>query len=233
MISAFQKKLAPMARKARRLRELRESSSGVAFVEFAFTLPIILALGMLGGETANYTITHMQVSQLAMQVSDNASRVGELDVLVDRRVFEDDVNEVFVGAEKLGDKIDIFENGRIILSSLELNEDGGQWIHWQRCRGAKDFTSSYGVEGDGESGTGFQGMGEPGQIITASEDTAVMFVEISYDYQSLTPFDFLDGKNIHYTAAFNVRDVRNLEQLFPSQSGQNPSSCSVFSADRP
>ena len=233
MIAAFQKQLSKITKKSRRLRALPHAKSGVAMVEFAFTAPIVLTLGLLGSETAYYAITHMQVSQVAMQVADNASRVGEQDVLVARRVFEDDINEVFVGAEKLGERINIFENGRVILSSLEQNEDGGQWIHWQRCRGAKNFTSSYGVEGAGESGNSFDGMGEDGRKITASAGTAVMFVEISYDYEALTPFDYLDGETLTYTAAFNIRDSRDLSALFPSQSGQNSANCSVFSADRP
>jgi len=233
MIVAFQEKLAPLMRKARRLRALPQAKSGVAMVEFAFTAPIVLSLGLLGTETAYYAITHMQVSQIAMQVADNASRVGEQDVLVARRVFEDDINETFVGAEKLGERIDIFENGRVILSSLQQNDGGGQWIQWQRCRGAKNHTSSFGVEGTGEFGTSFAGMGASGREITAAPGTAVMFVEIVYDYDALTPLDFLDGETLTYTAAFNIRDNRDLTQLYPSQSGQNAANCSTFSADRP
>ena len=233
MITAFRKAVTPMARGIRRLRSLPRAKSGIAMTEFAFTAPIVLSLGMLGSETAYYAITHMQVSQVAMQVADNASRVGEQDVLVARRVFEDDINEVLVGAEKLGARLKIFERGRVILSSLQQNEDGGQWIQWQRCRGAKNFTSSYGTEGTGEFGTAFAGMGEDGRKITASAGTAVMFVEIAYDYEAITPFEFLDGEQLRYTAAFNVRDNRDLTQLYPSQSGQNSANCATFSADRP
>jgi len=230
---------APIFALGRRMRRLRrriaQDRSGVAFVEFAFTAPVVLAMGMLGTETAYYVITHMQVSQLAMQVADNASRVGEQDVLTSRRVFESDINESLVGAEKLGETFGIFERGRVIISSLQRNADGGQWIAWQRCRGAKVHVSSYGEEGEGASGTSFEGMGEPGNVITASNGTAVIFVEISYEYDSLTPFNVYDGREIVYTAAFNVRDSRNLTGLF-QRDPNNPdpvASCDVFSADRP
>ncbi|MBI1401712.1 MAG: hypothetical protein GC147_00675 [Porphyrobacter sp.] len=227
---------AALGRRLRALpRRLAHDTSAVAFVEFAFAAPIVLSMGMLGTETAHYVITHMQVSQLAMQVADNVSRVGEQDVLTSRRVFESDINESLVGAEKLGETFNIFQNGRVIISSLQQNADGGQWIAWQRCRGAKAFTSSYGEQGDGASGTGFPGMGDAGNIITASNGTAVIFVEISYDYESLTPFDIFSGRVIHYTAAFNVRDSRNLAGLF-QRDPNNPdpvADCSVFSADRP
>jgi hypothetical protein len=211
-------------------QRLKRDTSAVAFVEFAFTAPIVLAMGMLGTETAYFVITHMQISQVAMQVADNASRVGEQDVLTARKVYESDINESLVGAEKFGETFQLFERGRVIISSLQRNADGGQWIAWQRCRGAKVHDSSYGREGDGATGTSFLGMGEPGNLITASNGTAVIFVEIAYDYDSLTPFDLYDGREITYTAAFNVRDTRDLTQLYDDGPRAR---CDVYSAARP
>lgn len=230
MIAAPLAKVRALAGRAAALRQrLKADTSGVAFVEFAFTAPIVLAMGMLGTETAYFVITHMQVSQVAMQVADNASRVGEQDVLTARKVYESDINESLVGAEKLGETFGIFERGRVIISSLQRNGQGGQWIAWQRCRGAKVFDSSYGEEGDGATGTTFPGMGEAGNRITASNGTAVMFVEIAFDYDSLTPFDIYDGRTIRYTAAFNVRDSRDLTQLYDD----GPSAdCDTYSAER-
>ncbi|QUL38671.1 TadE/TadG family type IV pilus assembly protein [Erythrobacter sp. JK5] len=233
MIPAAKTKTGRFAGIKRRLRDLPGAKSGVAMVEFAFTAPIMLSLGLLGTETAYYALVHMEVSQIAMQVADNASRVGEQDVLLARKVYEDDINQVFVGAEKLGERLDIFDHGRIILSSLEQNSEGGQWIHWQRCRGLKNHTSSFGAQGDGDSGTSFAGMGESGKEITASSGTAVMFVEVVYDYQPITPFDYLEGETISYTAAFNIRDNRDLTQLYASPTGQNTARCNQFKSERP
>lgn len=211
--------------------DLRDCTSGVAMVEFAFSAPIVLSLGLMGTETANFTITHMQISQIAMQVADNTSRVGEQDVLVARKVYENDINEALVGAEKLGDRFAVFENGRIIVSSLQMNADGGQWIAWQRCRGAKNFVSEYGTQGTGASGTSFNGMGSP--RIRASAGTAVMFVEVSYTYQPITPIDFFGPTEIEYTAAFNIRDSRDLTQLYQTNPASPVARCNVFSANRP
>lgn len=222
--------LSPLPALGRRLaRRLAHDRSGVAMIEFAFTAPLVLGLGMMGTETANFVLTHMQVSQVAMQAADNISRVGEQDVLTARRVFERDVNEALVGSEKLGQRIGIFDRGRVIISSLQRNADDGQWLAWQRCRGAKVYNSTFGVEGDGATGTGFPGMGAVGREITASQGTAVMFVEVAYDYDSLTPFNIFEGRTITYTAAFNVRDARDLAQLFP---GGPKSDCAVYSAAR-
>jgi len=217
--------------KARRFaRRLADDRSGLALVEFAFATPLLLGMGMLGTETASLVIAHLQVSQIAMQVADNASRVGEVDVLTSKKVYERDISETLIGAEKLGTGMNFFEQGRVIISSLQRNAQGGQWIAWQRCRGAKQHTSSFGVQGNGATGTAFPGMGVPGRYITASAGTAVMFVEVAYDFDAPTPLSLFNGQEIRYTAAFNIRDNRDLTQLY---AGGPVANCATFSANRP
>jgi len=221
-----------LSRARRALQSLKSCTSGVAMVEFAFAAPIVLGMGLLGTETANFTITHMQMSQLAMQVADNASRVGETDVLTARKVYEHDINESLIGGEKLGDPFDIYGQGRVVISSLQQNSDGGQWIAWQRCRGAKNYVGKYGEQGKGSSGTSFAGMGEPGKLITAASNTAVIFVEVSYTYEPITPVDFFGDTEIEYTAAFNIRDSRDLTGLYNTSPAQPVSACNVFQKGR-
>ena len=210
--------------------QLGADTSGLALVEFAFSAPIVLSMGMMGTDTALMVVTHMQVSQVAMQVADNSSRIGEQDVLTARKVYETDVNQTMIGAEKLGENIRIFNQGRVIVSSLQRNASNGQWIKWQRCRGAKNYNSSYGVQGDGATGTSFPGMGPTGSRITASSGTAVMFVEVAYDFQSITPINLFNNQQMVYTAAFNVRDNRDLNSLY---TGGPVASCNTYSAARP
>ncbi len=207
------------------LARLASDDSGLALTEFAFVAPFFLTIGLVGTDTANYVITHMRVSQMAMHIADNASRVGENDVLVARKVYEDNVNDIFIGAQRYSGGLDLAANGRVILSSLEMNSDGGQWIHWQRCYGQKTHASSFGVEGNGASGTGFPGMGETGKEITATSGNAVMFVEVAFDYDSISPLSVADGKQITYTAAFNVRDNRDLTQLYQTNPASPVASC--------
>lgn len=226
-----------LARLGRRLTgKLGGDTSGLALVEFGFAAPLVLGMGMMGTDTALLVITHMQVSQIAMQVADNASRVGDASGLASRRVFEYHVADTFVGAEHLGANIGIFERGRVIISSLQRNSRGGQWIAWQRCRGEKVVASRYGVQGTGRNDTSFAGMGEPGRIITAPDNTAVMFVEVTYDFDSVTPLNLFDNQTIFYTAAFNVRDNRDLTggpNLNGIYNGGPFADCARFSRGRP
>ena len=101
-------------------RRLAASRSGVAATEFAIVLPFLLGVGLMGLEVANRAIVQMQVSQLAAHIADNASRIGDTSTLQDRRIYERDLNDLFYGADVQGsNRLDLFKNGRVIVSSLE------------------------------------------------------------------------------------------------------------------
>jgi hypothetical protein len=214
---------------------LAASRSGVAATEFALALPFLLGTGLMGMEVANRAIVEMQISQLAAQIADNASRVGDTSTLQDRKVYENDINDLLLGAGiQGGNRIDLYEHGRVIISSLEVvpGSDDQQYIHWQRCHGAKQAISSYGEEGDGLTGN-FPGMGPAGEEVWAFPDEAVMFVEISYDYQSLVGETFGFSDEVHATASFTVRDDRDLTQIY-QRDASNPdpiASCDTFSGE--
>jgi len=199
-------------------RRLKRARSGVAMTEFALALPLLLTAGMWGAETINLTVTNMRISQLAMQIADNASRIGDQSALVDRKIYEADVNDLLAGAQIQAGQLHLFDRGRVIISSLEVvpGTAGQQYIHWQRCRGTKHVVSAYGGEGKGLDGS-LTGMGPPGEEVSASAGDAVMYVEISYDYQPLIANVFTGSnapRTIQTTAAFNVRDDRDLTQIY-------------------
>jgi len=217
---------APLATLLRRWRTLRRADRGVALTEFALVTPLFLVLGVGGIDTASFIVTHMRVSQVALHVADNASRMGERTALVSRKVYEADINDVFIGARQEARGLGLATHGRIILSSLERNAQGGQWIHWQRCSGALAHPSSYGTQGTGASGTSLTGMGPAGQRIAASAADAVMFVEVAYRYQALSPLSPFDQRLIVYTGSYNVRDARDLTQVYQHTPASAVASCS-------
>lgn len=203
------------------LSRLLYSRSGVAATEFALVLPFLLTGSLFGLELANQAIVQMQISQLAVHVADNASRIGDTSTLEDRRIYEADINDLLIGANiQGGDRIGLFDNGRVIISSLEVVPDteDDQYIHWQRCVGEKLHISSYGIEGDGMDGA-LAGMGPAGEEVIAFAGEAVMFVEISYDYQPLIGDAFALRNEISATASFTVRDDRDLSQIYQRDPG--------------
>ncbi|WP_157217633.1 TadE/TadG family type IV pilus assembly protein [Flavisphingomonas formosensis] len=234
-----------------RLRRLRRDQSGLALIEFAITAPVLLTLGLMGIEVVHFAIANLRCSQIAMTVADNASRVRQ-------QITEDDINEVMQGAILVGNGIDFGNKGRVILSDLEptstYSTDGGkQWIRWQRCVGVKNVTSSYGVpktstgtiitNGTEKTAPSSQAtsiptngttstptaMGPSGRQIAALSGTAVMFVEVVYDYQPLVPLatPLLGTRTLNYVAAFNVR--QRTDQTLYAGSG-SVKSCNSFTS---
>lgn len=201
------------ARRHRRAfaRRLLRNDKGISVVEFALVLPLLITLGMYGTELAYMATVNMEVSQLAMSVADNASRLGQTDnSSVTPTVSESEIDSVMLGALEQGAGIDFEENGRIILSSLERTSTGRQYIHWQRCNGELNEDSSYGGENFGYSGTRLYGMGKPGSLITASANSAVMYAEVYYRYRGLFGNMFVSDMTFKQEAAFQIRDDRNL-----------------------
>lgn len=193
---------------AARLAPLRDCTSGIALTEFAFALPILLTLGLAGLETANLAMAHLRVSNIAMMTADNAARVRE-------SIDEADVVGILVGSKLSGAGIDFAENGRVILSSIEPNTAGpddtstGQWIRWQRCDGRKNIVSAYGGQGTGQNNSTLQSVGPADNPISAQDGTAIMVVEVVYDYQPIVPNSWLQDREIRYESAFNVRQRTN------------------------
>ena len=214
-------------------RRLAHDNSGVTVIETAFITPIILLMGMAGLELANFALVNMRLNQAAVHISDNTSRVGSTGILSAQRVDEADINDLLIGLNyQAGESIDLFQHGRVIVSSLEQNTDGGQWIHWQRCQGELDYSSAYGPEGTGESGTAFSGMGPPGAEVRAPPGSAVIYVEIAYEYQPIIGNQissaFVQDEDILTESTFIVRSSRDLTRLYHQDDSTPQATCDKF-----
>ena len=196
------------------LRGLQECQSGLSMIEFALILPVLMTLGIFGTEVAAMASARMQVSEIALSVGDNASRLGQTQNSgVTPTITELDIDSVMTGAIKQGDQIKFSQFGKIILTSLEKDTaTGKQFIKWQRCRGSLTATSAYGnaTTNNGLVGAPLAGMGNAGYLITAPTGSAVMFVEVYYNYQSLFGSLFVTSQSFKQEAAFIIRDRRNL-----------------------
>jgi len=208
-------------------RDLIDNRSGAALIEFALILPLFITLGLYGVEIAYMNTVSMQVSQIALSVADNASRLGQTDnSAVTPTIKETDIDAVMQGAILQGNSIGLQANGRIILSSLEYDDfTGKQYIHWQRCKGAKTNTSVYGndTNNNGLAGGTISGVGSGSATITASSGSAVMVAEVYYTHSGIFGSAFIQPITFRQTANLIIRDDRNLT---PGLTGGNSqSSC--------
>jgi hypothetical protein len=195
------------------LRAWRRDRRGVALLEFALSLPVVLPIGLYAIELANFGVQQLRLSQATLTLSDNISRVGVDTNMATQQLREIDVNEVIDGLRRQTASLALTTNGRVTISSLET-KNGDQWIHWQRCVGLKSGTgydSSFGHAGDGAAaGSSFRGMGNAAEPVIAPDGSAVIFVEINYDYQPLISRYFMGNRKLQQTASYIVRDNREL-----------------------
>lgn len=190
---------------------LRRDRSGLALIEFALVLPVLLTMSLTGAELTNYITMRMRVSQVALHVADNAARMGTGTLLAPKSVSETDINDVLTGAGLQSGSLDIYGRGRIIMSSLQPVADPNiasrYKIVWQRCRGDKAaHASTYGKAGD----TNLTGIGPAGRQVTAQDYNATMFVEVYYEYKPLIAARIAPSTTIVETASMAVRDRRDL-----------------------
>lgn len=242
----FSKKISPLRKFA---KSLKKDRSGLALVEFALSMPIFLGLGMYGTEVAYLAVTKMQVQQIALNLADNASRMGETPNGASSRVIaESDIASILTGVRLQGESIDLTENGRVILSSSERVEgttaalrqarEDNPWggIRWQRCLGKLEVQSRWGGPAQYSR---WRGVGETWYWDQASnrwrwraailpeQGEAVMFAEIHYDYQGLFGDLFLEGRRLRGQFSFGIRDDREL-YVQPVDDGATKYTCDQF-----
>ncbi len=191
------------------LARLRRDTSGVAMLEFGFTLPILLVLSLTGAELTNYITTRMRISQIALHLADNAARIGSGGQLQSKTISEADINDLLTGAGLQSGEMDLFTNGRVIISSLEPHATiaGKSRIRWQRCRGNK--TSHTAVYGTVANSTNIDGMGPAGRQVNAPTGGVTMFVEVYFEYKPLVKTSLSPSTSMVEYASMMVRDTRD------------------------
>lgn len=219
-------------------RRLGHNQSGLALIEFAFAGPIVLAIGLYGVENASLALANMRTSQAALNISDNASRLGFTDSSNIQQMREFDVNDVVAQIRQQTNAWELTSRGRVTITSLE-EKSGKQMMHWQRCVGKRsgvDYDSHYGTTSitagsDNTAATAgteaIGGMGPAGSKVVAPANSGIIFVEVNYEYKPVVSDRWLPAgtTRLHYIASFIVRDRRDFTQIF------NPAP-SVATADK-
>lgn len=204
----------------RTLRRLGRDQSGLAMLEFAFTLPIFATLCLAGAELTNYIITKMRVSQVALHLADNAARIGTGSQLQAKTISEADINDLLTGADMQAGELGLFTNGRVTISSIEPdpNNTGKSQIRWQRCQGSKtSMGSTYGVAG----AVNLTGVGPTGRQVAAATDGVTMFVEVRYQYKPLIKTALSPTTEFDEIASMMVRDRRDTSDDSKKADGTN------------
>jgi Flp pilus assembly protein TadG len=120
------------------LRKFHLHQSGVAAIEFAIVLPVLILLVLGGYEGWRMIFAGQRTDMVAYTVSDLASRLTN-------GTNEDDLTSMLAGGAMVAEPYDIGKDGRVILSAVDPS--AGRKILWQRCWGKQALDSSLGIEG--------------------------------------------------------------------------------------
>ena len=125
-----------------------------------------------------------------------------------KKVYESDIHDLMDGAQLQAGELDLYEQGRIIVTSLEpmagANPNNKARIRWQRCKGTKSYDSPY-----DDQTTNIDGMGPSGRQALVQPDGVTMFVEVYYEYRPLISGDLVPKIEISEIASMMVRERRD------------------------
>jgi Flp pilus assembly protein TadG len=118
-----------------RLRALRplcrfgKSERGIAAVEFALVLPVVLLVLLCCFEVPRYVLIYQKVARTASGVADLVSQADE-------PMTATQLTDVYSAAGAMMDPYDLKTNGKIYITSINNPTGAGASITWQRNSGS-------------------------------------------------------------------------------------------------
>ncbi len=182
----------------RALAAIRREQSGVALIEFALGLPVLIMMLMGGMELLNLVVAHQKISRIATTTADLAARYRA-------SIDEADIGTLMLGAQLSAAGINFASDGRIVLSSVTRNAaDTGHWIRWQRCDGGLTTASSeIGAQDAGKADTSVADL----EGLTIQAPSNVMYAEVTYQYKPEYAPWLISEREIRYHSAFIAREL--------------------------
>jgi Flp pilus assembly protein TadG len=175
-----------------RLRKLWRDKSGVAAIEFALLLPMLVAL-LIGSLEVTFKIWSTQKAEkLAVTLSDVVAQ--------STAVTKSDLTKLAGAVDKIMDPFPFGANGKIFISSVYRQEgEAVAKVNWQ-CSfpptGGYSATSKLGIKGANAAlPAGF----------TMAERDNVIVAEVYYEYEPIAPGLMFDNDDIYRRTMFKTR----------------------------
>ena len=123
-------------------QRLRSDRSGIAAVEFALVLPVMLLFSLGVAEVGRFALLNLKLQHVATTMADLASRDEQLTLAA--------VQSMFSAAEHIANPFDIANDGVVILSGAGVEAKAPAAVFWQQ-RGAGKLGQTSGIGKSGES----------------------------------------------------------------------------------
>ncbi len=173
----------------RKLRELKRDLSGLALIEFAYTLPIFVGFGLVGIEFTNVVLAHQKSERIAATIAD---QVASNQVPPNERQIRD----MFEAVELIAAPFDFSDNGNVIVTAVvgvrDIDDDEVQnKVAWQRCSVKDSYESAF-----GEEWTGSEDVSEGDEVdlpndIQLTQNQMVVIAEVFFPYDPIVSADIV------------------------------------------
>jgi len=174
----------------RKLRQFRDDVAGVAAVEFALVLPVLIALYLGTVEATTIYAVDRKVTSVASTMADLVSRQKD-------EIALSTLNTYFTAAANIMQPFSSTELKQVV-SLLQIDSSGNATVKWSRANGtgatARTADSSYTLSATSE--INILARGASGYLVVA---------EISYERAPLTGFIFSSNINLKHVEYYLPR----------------------------
>jgi len=171
------------------LRLFWRARRGVAAVEFALILPVLMLLSLGCVELAQYVVLNQKLQRSATTVADLMTR--------DAAWTAAEIDDMFAAVAHVATPFDMRNSGVVIMTGLTGRPDGNVDISWQR-------TGAGTLSAGSELGSAGQVIAPPGGLTIPAAQTVVA-AEVKFDYDPIF-LEMLDrAEPIYYRIYFRPR----------------------------
>lgn len=170
------------------LRRFAHNTRGVASIELAIAMPIMLTLLLSAMEMTRYVIIHQKVERTAASIADLVAR--------EEVMTETKLSDVFEITEQMLSPFQNEAGTLVIVSSVTQDTNRNPEVSWQRSWGGGNVGSKIGSEGGDAT--------LPGDM-TIKDGDNVIAAEVYYDFKPVFMPDILGANTIYKRAVYRPR----------------------------
>jgi Flp pilus assembly protein TadG len=175
-----------------KLTSLRRAQEGVAYLEFAITLPFLVAIFLGAVEITRYIILVQKVEKASQALSDLVAQSEDITTT--------QLNQLILAAGQIVQPFDFGPNGYAIVTSVTRTGTDPAVVNWQ-----------YASSGSSGGWTHASLIGTPGNTatlptgFTVADRENVIFAEVYYNFSPIIVSSVLGNRTLYKTAIFKPR----------------------------
>lgn len=166
------------------VRQFASGAGGVAAIEFALVLPIMVLLLLGCFEVPRYILIYQKIARTSAAVADLVAQGDE-------PLTGNQVQDIFIAGQTMMQPYDVVADGKIYITSINNPNGSGVVLTWQRDNDGKlDEDSKY-----------FNNEGSPPKIslpagLTPLSNEEVLISEVFFDYKPILSTVIYKGSHL-------------------------------------